>query len=70
MKKGGKKSSRSPAKKAFATQNNSVSRITAPGTGAVRSYNPQETFQLISDVDNKLANKRGLFYDDEHEAKR
>ena len=68
--KGKKKSSRSPRKKAFATQNNSISRISAAGSGAVRSYNPQETFQLIFDVDNKLANKKGLFYDDEHEAKR
>ena len=35
-----------------------------------RSFNPQETFQLISDVDQKLVSRKGLFADDEHEAKR
>ena len=33
-----------------------------------RSFNPQETFQLISDVDQKLVSRKGLFADDEHEA--
>lgn len=35
-----------------------------------KGFNPTETFQLISVIDAKLANKNGVFDEEAHEAKR
>ena len=41
-----------------------------PKKSAAQGFNPTQTFQLISDIDAKLANKNGVFNEEAHEMKR